>query len=105
MQQAFGLEIPRSLEEVVDPRRLALLVYDMQVGIFTQAPNLRSMVPQVVTVLEAARVAGVRIFFLSPHVVADRVDGRLAAANGHGLAAGRHSGGGALPLPAGLAGI
>ena len=63
MQQAFGLEIPRTLEEVVDPRRLALLVYDMQVGIFAQAPGLRPVIPQVVSVLEAARVAGVRTFF------------------------------------------
>ncbi len=63
MQHAFGLEIPRNLEEAVDPRRLALLVYDMQVGIFAQAPGLRSVIPQVVTVLEAARRAGVRIFF------------------------------------------
>jgi nicotinamidase-related amidase len=63
MQQAFDLEIPRTLEEVVDPRRLALLVYDMQVGIFAQAPGLRSVIPQVVTVLEAARAAGVRTFF------------------------------------------
>ena len=63
MQQAFGLEIPRSLEEVVDPRRMALLVFDMRVGIFAQAPALRSVIPQVVTVLEAARAVGVRIFF------------------------------------------
>jgi len=33
MKQAFGLDIPRTLEDVCDPRRLALLVYDMQVGI------------------------------------------------------------------------
>lgn len=63
MQHAFGLEIPRTLEEVVDPRRLALLVYDMQVGIFAQAPGLRSVIPQVEAVLEASRRAGVRTFF------------------------------------------
>jgi hypothetical protein len=33
MQRAYGLEIPESLAEVCDPRRAALLVYDMQVGI------------------------------------------------------------------------
>lgn len=63
MQHAFGLDVPRTLEEVCDPRRLALLVYDMQVGIFAQAPSLRSVVPAVVEVLEAARAAGVRTFF------------------------------------------
>jgi hypothetical protein len=29
MERAFGLEIPRTLEEVCDARRLALIVYDM----------------------------------------------------------------------------
>ncbi len=33
MEHGFGLDIPRTLEEVCDPRRMALLVYDMQVGI------------------------------------------------------------------------
>jgi nicotinamidase-related amidase len=63
VQRAFGLEIPRTLEEVADPRRMALLVYDMQVGIFEQAPALRRVIPQVVEVLNAAREAKVRTFF------------------------------------------
>src|SRR5262245_37137498 len=63
MQRAYGLEIPRTLEEVCDPRRMALLVYDMQVGIFQQAPHLAAVVPRVVEVLEAARAARVRTFF------------------------------------------
>ncbi len=33
MQQAFGLNIPQTLEDICDPTRLALVVYDMQVGI------------------------------------------------------------------------
>jgi nicotinamidase-related amidase len=63
MQHAFGLDVPRTLEEVVDPRRLALLVYDMQVGIFARAPSLRQVIPRVVESLDAARAAGVRTFF------------------------------------------
>jgi biuret amidohydrolase len=63
MERAYGLEIPRTLEEVCDPRRLALLVYDMQEGIFTQAPGLRAVIPQVAGALEAARQAGVRTIF------------------------------------------
>ena len=63
MQRAFGLDVPRTLEEVLDPRRLALLVYDMQAGIFHQAPGLRPVVPRVVEALEAARAAGVRTVF------------------------------------------
>ncbi len=63
VQRAYGLEIPRTLDEVVDPRRLALLVYDMQVGIFEQAPALRGVIPRVVETLNAAREARVRTFF------------------------------------------
>jgi biuret amidohydrolase len=63
VQHAFGLDVPRTLDEVVDPSRMALLVYDMQVGIFQQAPKLRESIPPVVEVLTAARVAGVRTFF------------------------------------------
>jgi nicotinamidase-related amidase len=63
MERAYGLEIPRTLEEACDPRRLALLVYDMQAGVFDQAPGLRPVIPKVVEVLEAVRQAGVRTLF------------------------------------------
>jgi biuret amidohydrolase len=33
VQQAFGLNIPQTLEDICDPTRLALVVYDMRVGI------------------------------------------------------------------------
>ena len=36
MEKAFGLEIPQTLEEACNPQRLALVVYDMQVGILHQ---------------------------------------------------------------------
>src|SRR5213594_239973 len=39
MRQAFGLDIPQTLDEVCDPARLALVVYDMQVGIVKQIEN------------------------------------------------------------------
>jgi biuret amidohydrolase len=63
MEKAFGLEIPQTLEDVCDPRRLALVVYDMQVGIVNQIKNGREVAKQVLQVLEAARRAGVRVFF------------------------------------------
>jgi biuret amidohydrolase len=63
VERAYGLEIPQTLEELCDPRRLALLVYDMQVGIFDQAPGLRQVIPRVADVLAAAREAHVRAFF------------------------------------------
>jgi nicotinamidase-related amidase len=63
MERAFGLEIPQSLEDVCDPRRLALIVYDMQVGIVNQLKNGQQITERVLQVLTAARGAGVRVFF------------------------------------------
>jgi nicotinamidase-related amidase len=65
VEHAFGLNIPRTLEEVCDPQHMALLVYDMQIGIFSQLPKAKGeeIKAQVVKVLQAAREAGVRIFF------------------------------------------
>jgi nicotinamidase-related amidase len=42
---------------------MALLVYDMQVGIVRQIKNGEQITARVVQVLQAARAAGVRIFF------------------------------------------
>ena len=63
MEKAFGLEIPQSLEEACNPRRMALIVYDMQVGILKQIKDAEKIISQVVEVLQAARQAGVRVFF------------------------------------------
>jgi len=63
MEHAFGLDIPRTLDEVCDPRRLALLVYDMQVGVVSQLPDGAEVTRRVAAVLRTARVAGVRTFF------------------------------------------
>lgn len=63
MQRAFGLEIPQTLDEVCDPGSLALIVYDMQVGIISQIANGCEITDKVLRVLESARKAGIRIFF------------------------------------------
>ena len=63
MKSAFGVKIPQTLEEICDPRRIALLVYDMQVGILSQIKNGEGITQQVLKVLNAARDAGVRVFF------------------------------------------
>lgn len=63
MQRAFGLSIPQTLEDVCNPTRLALVVYDMQVGIVNQIENGREITERVVQVLDAARLAGIRVFF------------------------------------------
>jgi nicotinamidase-related amidase len=63
MKTACGLSIPETLEEICDPQRVVLLVYDMQVGILTQIKNPEQITRQVLKVLSAARDAGVRVFF------------------------------------------
>ena len=63
MQKAFGLNIPQTLEDVCDPSRLALIVYDMQVGIVSQIANGQKITERVVQVLDAVRKAKIRIFY------------------------------------------
>src|SRR6516225_4424750 len=63
MQRAFGLNIRQALEDVCDPTSLALIVYDMQVGVVSQIENGRQITDRVMHVLEAARKAGIRVFF------------------------------------------
>jgi nicotinamidase-related amidase len=63
MKSTYGLSIPQTLEEVCEPQRVALLVYDMQVGILSQIKNGDEVTRQVLKVLTAARDTGVRVFF------------------------------------------
>src|SRR3989449_9334655 len=63
MRQAFGLDIPQTLDDVCDPARLALVVYDMQVGIVKQIGNGQQITDRVLQVLDAARKSGIRVFF------------------------------------------
>jgi len=63
MIKAYGLDIPRTLEELCDPRRMALLVYDMQVGILSQIKNGAEITVRVQKVLSAARASGIRVIF------------------------------------------
>jgi nicotinamidase-related amidase len=64
MENAYGLQIPQKLEEACDPRRTALLVYDMQVGIIRQLRDGAEITARVKLVLDAARAAGLRVFFM-----------------------------------------
>jgi len=63
MQRAFELDIPQTLDDICDPTRLALVVYDMQVGIVKQIENGQEITEKVLQVLDAARKAGIRVFF------------------------------------------
>ena len=64
MKSAHGLSIPATLAEAVRPDSTALIVYDMQVGILRQLKSGPDVLARVLEVLELARSAGVRIFFM-----------------------------------------
>jgi nicotinamidase-related amidase len=64
MERVNGVEVPQTLEDACDPRRLAVLVYDMQVGILRQIADGPDIVRRVQDVLAAAREAGVRTVFV-----------------------------------------
>jgi nicotinamidase-related amidase len=64
VEKAFGLEIPQTIEEACDPQRMALIVYDMQIGILHQLPHGAEIIRKVAEVIHAARAAGVRVFFM-----------------------------------------
>ncbi len=63
MRDVNGLSIPESLEELLEPRTTALVVYDMQAGICGQVADGERIIGIVGQVLDAARTAGVRTFF------------------------------------------
>lgn len=63
MQNANGLTIPITLDELCDPQRMAILVYDMQVGIVSQIANGPAIVNRVNEVIEAARAGGYCILY------------------------------------------
>ena len=63
MQHDQELEIPDTLEDACDPGRLALIVYDMQVGVVGQLDDGPEVTARVLEVLESARGAGVRVYF------------------------------------------
>ena len=63
MERFNDLDIPRTLEEVLVPQHLALVVYDVQVGILNQIADSDLVLAQVRRVLDAARAARIRTFF------------------------------------------
>jgi biuret amidohydrolase len=63
MQNHRNIGIPDTLADACDPERMALLVYDMQVGVISQLPDGPQVTERVARVLDAARSAGVRVFF------------------------------------------
>jgi nicotinamidase-related amidase len=63
MTQVEGLSVPRGLEDLCDPTRTALLVYDMQVGIRAQVKTGDQIVAQCAELLAAARRCKMRVAY------------------------------------------
>jgi len=70
-----GLDIPESLAEALDPPRLALLVYDMQVGVLSQIAGGDRVLANVLRVLAAARERRVRTLFLRHYMLPSALAG------------------------------
>src|SRR3954447_12705041 len=64
MDELHGLAIPRTLAEASAPERLALVIYDMQVGVLRQVDAAERVLANTVRALEAARAARVRTVFV-----------------------------------------
>jgi biuret amidohydrolase len=62
MKSAYGLEIPEGLQELLNPKHCALIVYDMQAGIVRQIKDGAAIVAKAKQVLDLARAANMRVF-------------------------------------------
>lgn len=63
MKSAYGVDIPETLPELINPQRCALIVYDMQVGIVRQIKDGDAITAKVKQVLNHARTASLRVFY------------------------------------------
>jgi nicotinamidase-related amidase len=70
-----GLDIPESLEDTLDPATLALVVYDMQVGVLAQVADGDRVLANVLRVLTAARERRVRTLFVRHYFMPTALQG------------------------------
>ena len=78
MQHAYRLDIPLTLEDACDPARMALIVYDMRVGVVNQIAARAEITSRMLDVLERARAAGVRVLFTRHMSLPNEVAGAFA---------------------------
>ncbi|MGY1977801.1 cysteine hydrolase family protein [Nocardia gipuzkoensis] len=78
MRQGNGLDIPEGLADVCAPDRMAVIVYDMQVGVLSQLPDGKEIVERVVRVVDAARSGGYPVVFLRHFFLPQRLSGAFA---------------------------
>ena len=75
MDRHNGLDIPETLEDALDPATLALVVYDMQVGVLGQIADGDRVLGNVLRLLDAARGAGVRTVFMRHYFMPTALQG------------------------------
>ncbi len=75
MKRAFGISIPEELSEICAPQRCALIIYDMQAGIVPQIADGSRIAASCKKLLEAARSAGMRVFFTRHFFLPNRCSG------------------------------
>jgi len=63
VKRIYGLEVRTTLPEICNPAHMALLIYDMQVGIASQVKDAESVIAKIGQVLRAAREARMRVLF------------------------------------------
>jgi len=64
VRRIHGLEIPQSLDDICHPEKMALIIYDMQLGILRQLKEGTDVLRRVLQVLQAARATGLRVIFM-----------------------------------------
>jgi biuret amidohydrolase len=64
MDRFNGLDVPESLQDVLDPATLAFVVYDMQGGVLAQVADRARVLTNVLKLLAAARERHVRTVFM-----------------------------------------
>jgi len=63
VKRIYGLDVRTTLPEICTPAHMALLIYDMQVGIVSQVREAERVIAKVGEVLHAARQARMRVLF------------------------------------------
>jgi biuret amidohydrolase len=63
MRRRFSQDIPETVQDACDPATMAVIVYDMQVGVLRQLPGGAETTGRVSRVLTAARAGGYPVFY------------------------------------------
>ncbi|RDI43727.1 cysteine hydrolase family protein [Nocardia mexicana] len=78
MRLGNGVDIPENLDDLCSPRRMAVIVYDMQVGVLSQLEDGEEIIARVERVVRAARRGGYPVIFLRHMFLPLRLSGVYA---------------------------